>query len=246
MKACILHFYFWWKKVPFLCVVAKTIMSFQWKTLHFKHHHSLTKEESRDDGENRDIELLLSADFFKGEERSLLIPRGEDPFLKSLSGILHKYNFLVNVKGKELVSCMELKITFLSWYFWTLFLPPPTPPHPHPLHYLMTFLPLNFLWCVKMGLSSRNSLHCKGNISQLAHNYLAAQEWKFQMLCDLAVLTNTVYYEKTSRQAKDYGKPSWHNQKVQKDRSECQGRCGSKMLHWFCLHFEVDFVVLED
>lgn len=130
MKACILHFYFWWKKVPFLCVVAKTIMSFQWKTLHFKHHHSLTKEESRDDGENRDIELLLSADFFNTEERSLLIPRGEDRFLKSLSGILYKYNFLVNVKGKELVSCIELKITFLSWYFWTLFPPPPTPPHP--------------------------------------------------------------------------------------------------------------------
>lgn len=233
--SCILYFYFWWKKVPFLCMAAKTIMSFQWKTSHFKHHPSLTKEDRRDDGENRNIELLLSADFFNREKRSLLILRGEDPFLKSLSWILYKYNFLVNVKGKGLVCHTGLKMVFLSWYFWTLFFPL--------LHYLVTFLSLNFLWCVKMGLSSRNSLHCKGSISRLAHNYLVAQWWKFQRLCDLEVLTNIVLYEGTSRQTKDYGKLNWHNQKAQKDRSECKGRCGSKRLHWY---FEVDCVVLEN
>ena len=110
-------------------------MSFVWKTLQFNDGHSFTKEEGKNDRGKGIHSCLCLYTFSTGDKSSLLMPRGEDPFITSLSGILFKYDFHLNAKDKGLVSCIGLNMAFLSWYFWT---------HIFFLHYLMTIFPLSF------------------------------------------------------------------------------------------------------
>lgn len=122
------------------------------------------------------------------EKSSLLIPRRKDPFLKSLSGSLFKYNFPLKAEDKWLVSCMGLNMAFLSWYFWTLIC----------FFFIIWWLFSHwvFLGSVKMRLSSTSPLWCKGSISQIAHNFPVPQQWKSQMPHDLEVFTNTMCFMK--------------------------------------------------
>lgn len=131
-----LEFLFLIEEFSFICGIATTITSFLWKTLHFKNHYSLTREERRGDG-GKGIHSLFHLHTFStgGEKSSLMIPKGKDPFLKSFSGTLFKYNFPLNAKDKRLVSCMGLNMAFLSQYFWT---------HFFFLHYLIIVFPLSF------------------------------------------------------------------------------------------------------
>lgn len=101
------------EEFSFLCGDATTIMIFLWKK-----HHSLAREEERDDG-GKGIHNLFCLHAFSTERREKLSVaiKGEG----FLSGILFKYNFSLNAKDKVLVSFMGLNMVLLSQYFWTLF-----------------------------------------------------------------------------------------------------------------------------
>lgn len=135
----------------------------------------------------------------KGEKRFLLMQRGEDPFLNSLSGVLFKDNFPLNAKDKRLVSCMGLNMAFLSWYFWTLIF--------FFLHYLMIIFPLSFPMMCKNGASQHQSPMMQGqHISDSIRFPCTTMVEVPDAICFRGFHQHYVLYKGTSRQIKGHKK----------------------------------------